>query len=100
MKASLLNPTPLKLTDTINNNKSKEKTEGNSFTQILQKKMEEANTLQKEANILTESFQAGGPVELHEVMLTMEKAEIALRLTVQIRNKLLEAYKEISQMQI
>ncbi len=101
MKVSLLNPAPLKLAGNLTKNENEVKQKDNAdFTQILQDKMNEVNSLQKEANSLTESFQAGGPVDVHEVMLSMEKAELALRLTVQVRNKLLEAYKELSQMQI
>ena len=40
------------------------------------------------------------PVSTHEVMLTMEKAKMELRLAVEIRNKLLEGYQEIMRMQV
>ena len=40
------------------------------------------------------------PVEIHDVMIGMEKAGVALQLTLAVRNKVLEAYQEVSRMQV
>jgi flagellar hook-basal body complex protein FliE len=40
------------------------------------------------------------PVSAHEVMLTMEKAKMDLRLVIEVRNKLLEGYQELMRMQV
>lgn len=71
-----------------------------SFASFLKKQLEKTNNLRKEADMLTEKMIVGEDVELHEVMIATEKAEIAMQLTLQIRNKLLEAYQELSRMQI
>ncbi len=42
----------------------------------------------------------GENTNIHQVVLAAEKAEVALRLTLQVRNKVLDAYKEIMQMQV
>jgi flagellar hook-basal body complex protein FliE len=42
----------------------------------------------------------GESVNLHELMISMEKADISLRLMVQVRNKAIDAYQEIMRMQI
>jgi flagellar hook-basal body complex protein FliE len=42
----------------------------------------------------------GESVDLHEMMIAMEKADISLRLMVQVRNKAMDAYHEIMRMQI
>jgi flagellar hook-basal body complex protein FliE len=42
----------------------------------------------------------GESVDLHEMMIAMEKADISLRLMVQVRNKAIDAYQEIMRMQI
>jgi flagellar hook-basal body complex protein FliE len=42
----------------------------------------------------------GGPTDLHDVMIAMEKADISLRLAVQVRNKAVDAYQEIMRMQV
>ncbi|NLG33673.1 MAG: flagellar hook-basal body complex protein FliE [Syntrophomonadaceae bacterium] len=76
------------------------KPENKGFSQLLKDTFDEANLLQKESDRIAGQFITGYPVELHQVMLAAEKADLALRQTVQIRNKLLEAYKEISHIQI
>ncbi len=47
-----------------------------------------------------EKLQSGESKNIHEVMISMEKADISMRLTVQMRNKVLEAYQEIMRMQV
>jgi flagellar hook-basal body complex protein FliE len=42
----------------------------------------------------------GEDVNLHHLMISMEKADISLRLMVQVRNKAIDAYQEIMRMQI
>lgn len=71
-----------------------------SFGQILGKKLDEVNSLQKNVDKLTENFLAGEPVEIHEMLIAAEKADIALRETVVVRDKMIEAYKQITNMQI
>ncbi len=83
-----------------NQNTSGSQNESTSFSQIFSKKLEEVNSLQKGADQLTESFMLGEPVEIHTMLIAMEKADLAMRETLEIRNKLIEAYKEIQQMQI
>ena len=48
-----------------------------------------------EADQAVEKLNTGEAKSLHEVMISMEKADISMRLLVQMRNKMLEAYKEI-----
>lgn len=71
-----------------------------SFGEILGQKLEEVNSLQKNVDQLTDTFLAGGPVEIHEMLIAAEKADIALRQTVAVRDKVIDAYKQIANMQI
>lgn len=71
-----------------------------SFGDMLNQKIEEANSLQKQADQLTDSFLQGEPVEIHEMLIAMEKADLALREMTEIRNKLVEAYQNVERMQI
>jgi flagellar hook-basal body complex protein FliE len=50
--------------------------------------------------MLTEDFAAGRTDNIHQVMIAAEKSDIALQFTMQIRNKILDAYNEIMRMQI
>lgn len=71
-----------------------------SFREILTQKLEEVDRLQKEADTLVQRFAAGQVEDVHQVLLAAEKANLALQLTVQVRNKVVEAYQEIARMQI
>lgn len=54
----------------------------------------------KENNLLSLNLLSGNLDDLSSVMIASEKAEIALSLTVAIRNKAIEAYKDIMSMQV
>ena len=60
---------------------------------------EAAKNLEAADNAIVESS-TGGQVDLHEVMISMEKADISLRMLVQVRNKAIDAYQEIMRMQV
>ncbi|MEI6511645.1 MAG: flagellar hook-basal body complex protein FliE [bacterium] len=77
------------------------KVEGNQdFGQMLSNVLEQINGAQQKSAAMVTDFAKGKPVELHQVMLAMERANTALQLTVQVRNKIIEAYQEISRMQV
>ncbi len=99
MKISLFQIQPLSLPQQ-KVAKGIEENVGGSFASFLKEKIEQTNNLQKEADVLTEKLVLGEDVELHQVMLATEKAELAMQLTLQIRNKLIEAYQDLSKMQI
>lgn len=71
-----------------------------TFGEFLQHALVEVNRLQQEAEKSTRDFAVGQAKSIHETMITMEKADIALRLITQIRNKGIEAYHELMRMQI
>lgn len=47
-----------------------------------------------------QSLASGQPVELHDVMITIEKARISVQTLLQVRNRVLEAYQEVTRMQV
>lgn len=100
MKISMLTPQPLELQNKLTNNVPAKKDENVSFSEVLKKQFEQVNQLQKEADSLTQALLMGDVEHLHQVTVAAEQAGLALQLTVQIRNKLVEAYQEISRMQI
>jgi len=71
-----------------------------SFKSLLADALSEVNNLQQRADTSAVKLAAGEPIAIDEVMLAMQKADLALQLTQQIRNKLVEAYQEVSRMQI
>ncbi|MBS1709243.1 MAG: flagellar hook-basal body complex protein FliE [Armatimonadetes bacterium] len=70
------------------------------FGQMLMDALKEVNHTQVESQRMQNDLMAGRPVEFHDVMIAMEKASTAMQLTLQVRNKVLEAYQEISRMNV
>lgn len=70
------------------------------FGDILKGQMTHINDLQAQADQAQQTYATGGDIELHTVMLATDKADLALQLAMQVRNKILAAYQEISHMQI
>lgn len=71
-----------------------------SFGGILKDQMSSINGLQEEANQAQQTYATGGDIELHNVMLAVEKADLSLQLAMQVRNKVVAAYQEISHMTV
>lgn len=71
-----------------------------SFAEVLKDAIQEVNALQVEAEQAARDLASGQVEDVHKVTLAVEQAQLALELTVAVRNKLIEAYQEISRMQI
>lgn len=71
-----------------------------SFKDIVSNEIEKLNNTQVKADKLTQDFITGEVEDLHSLMIASEEARIALELAVQVRNKCVEAYKEINNMQL
>jgi flagellar hook-basal body complex protein FliE len=71
-----------------------------SFGETLERAMADVNALQNEAGKAVEKMVVGETVDLHEVMVAVEKAKTSFDLLMEIRNKALEAYREIMRMQV
>ena len=77
------------------------KVSGNDFGDLLANSINKVNEVQKESGKLSDAFVMGDPnVSLAEVMIAKQKSSIAFEATLQVRNKLLSAYKEIMSMQV
>jgi len=70
------------------------------FSEALQTAVGQVNERQMIADQAVEKVQTGESRNLHEVMIALEKADISLRMLVQVRNKVVEAYQEIMRMQV
>jgi len=71
-----------------------------SFESVLKNSLDKLNEKQIEADNITNEFIAGGDVEVHEMMLSMEEAKMSLQLAIQVRNKIVDAVKELTNMQL
>jgi flagellar hook-basal body complex protein FliE len=74
---------------------------GEDFGKQLVSALKDVNQTQMDAKNLQEDLMTNRkPVEVHDLMIAMEKAGTAMQLTMSVRNKMLEAYQEISRMQV
>jgi flagellar hook-basal body complex protein FliE len=72
---------------------------GVTFADTLKKALGDVVELQDQAKDAIAAFVRGEPVELHQVMAAAEEAGIALELLIEVRNKLVEAYRTVIGMQ-
>jgi flagellar hook-basal body complex protein FliE len=71
------------------------------FAQTLMDVLKEVNTSQQNAKQVQNDFMTGRQsVDYHDLMIAMERAGIAMNLTMAVRNKILDAYQEIERMQV
>lgn len=90
------------IADQLVNETDKTQATGKSdFASALRATLDSVNELQVNSEQLGEQFALGNDdVQLSDVMISMQKASIALQTTVQARNRLVSAYQEIMGMQI
>lgn len=69
------------------------------FGQYLSESMTEVNKLQKESDSLIERLATGDVDDISEVVMASSRAEVAIKMLMEVRNKLLEAYQQISRIQ-
>ena len=72
----------------------------NSFGSLLSDAVAQLDSLQRTADANVTRLATGQPVDLHEVMISMEQSNLGFQLAMQVRNRLIEAYQEISRMQV
>jgi flagellar hook-basal body complex protein FliE len=73
---------------------------GADFSQFLADALKEVDALQKNADVASVGLATGQIQDLHTAMVALEKANLSLSMTVEVRNKVLDAYHEIVRMQI
>ncbi len=66
-----------------------------TFGQMLRRAVGEVNGLQNEADSQMFKLAVGEVKDIHEVTLAMEKASLSLQLTIEIRDRIMEAYQTI-----
>lgn len=71
-----------------------------SFQEIFKDALNQVNQLQQESQSMTQKLITGEVEDVHQVMIAAQKASLTLDLTVQVRNKVIEAYQEVMRMQI
>ena len=83
-----------------NNKESDTNTSSISFSDVLGEKLQAVNDKIIESEETTINFINGEEEDIHNVMIATEEAKGSLQLAVEVRNKLVDAYKEIMSMQL
>ena len=73
---------------------------GESFMEVLQKSLEEVNDLQIKGDKALAEIATGQVKDLHQAAIAIDKAEISMKVMLEVRNKALNAYKEILRTQL
>ncbi len=71
-----------------------------NFQDLLLQSLDQINQLEQSGQAAIEKSLAGGDITQVEVFSAFKKADLALRMLLQVRNRVLEAYNEIKQMQM
>jgi flagellar hook-basal body complex protein FliE len=82
----------------VDGNASSASVGGTDFVQTLQETMQKVEALQTEAEKQVEGMVSGQGVDVHSAMIAVEKADLSFQLMMQVRNKIVDAYQQISQM--
>jgi flagellar hook-basal body complex protein FliE len=80
---------------------SREGSAETSFAALLERSLAGVNQAQQTSASLSEAFQRGAPgVDLADVMIAGQKADVAFKAAVEVRNRVVDAYQEIMRMGI
>lgn len=74
----------------------KNPSERTSFAEVVSESLDKVNKMQGERSDMIQAFASGENQNVHELMITMQKASITMSMTSAVRNKIMEAYKELS----
>jgi flagellar hook-basal body complex protein FliE len=74
--------------------------QGPSFVDSMRSALDSVNQQQNAAKELQTAYARGDDVSLTDVVISMQKSSVAFEATVQVRNKILESYREIMSMAI
>ncbi|WP_078380899.1 flagellar hook-basal body complex protein FliE [Sutcliffiella halmapala] len=98
MISKISNQTPL-----LQTSESMKKSTGEvhqQFSSFLRDALNEVNQSQVVSNEATKKLVNNEGIDLHDVLIAQQKASVSLQLTMEIRNKGIEAYQEIMRMQV
>lgn len=70
------------------------------FGSLLETEVLRVNENVASAELALQKLASGEPVELHDVMITLETARIGVQTFIQVRNRVLEVYQDLTRMQV
>ncbi len=100
MQIEPLQMTPVEMRGESHLGETQEAPAAKSFDEFLTDELKEVNNLQIESDQWKAALAAGKVDDISQVVVAAQKAEIALQLTLQLRNRAVSAYQEIMRMQV
>ena len=85
---------------TLSGTSGPEPSNSNSFKNFLLDSIGQVNSMQQDANRAVEQLAVGGDVSPAEVFTAVQKADLAFRMMMQVRNKLVSAYQEVQNIRV
>ena len=79
---------------------SAEGAQNGDFKNLMLEAIDQVNDMQSAANRAVEELSTGGEVNTSEVFTAIQKADMSFRMMMQIRNKMMDAYREIQNIRI
>ena len=73
---------------------------GASFKNFLLESIHEVNSMQQDADMAVAHLASGGDVDPAEVLTAVQKADLAFRLMIQVRNKIVQAFDEVRNIRV
>lgn len=77
-----------------------EQSSSGSFKNFLLDSIGQVNSMQQDANHAVEQLATGGEVSPAEVFTAVQKADLAFRMMMQVRNKLVQAYQDVQNIRV
>ena len=71
-----------------------------AFKNYLLDSIKQVNDMQQQADSAVEKFATGGDVSTAEVLTAVQKADLAFKMMLQVRNKLVQAYQEVQDIRV
>jgi flagellar hook-basal body complex protein FliE len=97
----MLSPNSIELQKPLQGPENLQNSEGQrSFSQTLRDVVESVNQQQINSEDTSARFIAGQVENVHDAMIAMEKASVSFQFLVEVRNKLLDGYREVMRMQV
>jgi flagellar hook-basal body complex protein FliE len=100
MEIEALQMTPVSMHATSHLGETEQPQKVQSFAEYLKGALKEVNNLQIESDRQNALLAAGRVEDISQVVVAAQKADLALQLTLQLRNKATQAYQEIMRMQV
>ncbi len=74
--------------------------DGTTFKEFLLDSIQQVNSMQQDADQAVEKMMTGGDVNPAEVLTAVQKADIAFRMMLQVRNKMVQVYEEVKNIRV